>query len=284
MGKTTCDFRGRTLRTLAAGGVRVVESAYSSGLRLSEHAHGQPHFCLVMAGRYAERIRRVDLDRRPGDLMYYGPGVPHAEHHQTDGRHLLIELQAGRLDEIGLGRSANGVPIPMHSERATRLARRMAIVCRRPDPVARLSVECLALEMLLELHGVERVSRHRPARHWLYAVRAILHEHFRRPPELSSIARSVGLHPAHLARGFRKLTGHTLGGYARRLRLEYACRRLRECSDDLAAVALDAGYADQSHLSREVKRATGLTPAALRRTCGVMRAFDESGPAIGGAR
>jgi AraC-like DNA-binding protein len=32
---------------------------------------------------------------------------------------------------------------------------------------------------------------------------------------------------------------------------------------DLARLALDAGYADQSHLTRECRRLTGLTPAAL---------------------
>ena len=34
---------------------------------------------------------------------------------------------------------------------------------------------------------------------------------------------------------------------------------------DLAALAADAGYADQAHLTRECGRLSGLTPAALAR-------------------
>jgi AraC-like DNA-binding protein len=36
-------------------------------------------------------------------------------------------------------------------------------------------------------------------------------------------------------------------------------------NDDLARAALDAGYADQSHLTRECARLAGRTPAALLR-------------------
>jgi AraC-like DNA-binding protein len=34
---------------------------------------------------------------------------------------------------------------------------------------------------------------------------------------------------------------------------------------DLAAIAAEAGYADQAHLTRECGRLSGLTPAALAR-------------------
>jgi AraC-like DNA-binding protein len=37
---------------------------------------------------------------------------------------------------------------------------------------------------------------------------------------------------------------------------------------DLAAIAADAGYADQAHLTRECGRLSGLTPAALARQRG----------------
>ena len=74
-------------------------------------------------------------------------------------------------------------------------------------------------------------------------------------------------------------TAHALGlssRYLRRLLLEHTglgpkehqrIRRLRRFLDDdmrLADAAVAAGYADQSHLSREVSRLCGLPPAALR--------------------
>ncbi len=37
----------------------------------------------------------------------------------------------------------------------------------------------------------------------------------------------------------------------------------RETPPDLAAAAIDAGFSDQSHLGREVRRVTGLSPRRL---------------------
>jgi AraC-like DNA-binding protein len=49
---------------------------------------------------------------------------------------------------------------------------------------------------------------------------------------------------------------------ARILRLQRALRSPHRTTD-LARVAADAGYADQSHLSREVRALTGQSPTEL---------------------
>ena len=46
----------------------------------------------------------------------------------------------------------------------------------------------------------------------------------------------------------------------RRRRLQEAADRLRESDAELAGIAVDLGYADQAHFTRDFRRATGLTP------------------------
>jgi AraC family transcriptional regulator len=67
-----------------------------------------------------------------------------------------------------------------------------------------------------------------------------------------------------VSRTFGAVHGRTLGQYVRELRLEAAQAELAQGARPLAEVALRAGFSDQSHLTRALKRATGLTPARYR--------------------
>ncbi|WP_308796264.1 helix-turn-helix domain-containing protein [Agromyces silvae] len=60
--------------------------------------------------------------------------------------------------------------------------------------------------------------------------------------------------------------GHGPKWLSRRIRLqEVALTLATRPDDDLAAIAADLGYTDQSHLTRDLRAATGITPDAYRR-------------------
>jgi AraC family transcriptional regulator len=73
------------------------------------------------------------------------------------------------------------------------------------------------------------------------------------------------VHPTHLARTFRRFHGRSLGDYVTGLRMQRVCRALSETEDPLAAIATDAGFADQSHLTHIFRDVVGTTPARYRR-------------------
>jgi AraC family transcriptional regulator len=95
-------------------------------------------------------------------------------------------------------------------------------------------------------------------------VRELLQSRFAENLSLGEIAMTAGISAAHLARSFRECQGCTVGEYVRNLRVESACRRLAGSDDGLAQIALAAGFADQSHLTRTFKRHMRITPAAFR--------------------
>ncbi len=73
---------------------------------------------------------------------------------------------------------------------------------------------------------------------------------------MRDLARDAGVHPVHLARAFRKAEKLTPGEYLQRLRVRAACHRLRERDYSLAAIAMECGFADQSHFARVFKKLT----------------------------
>ena len=74
----------------------------------------------------------------------------------------------------------------------------------------------------------------------------------------------MGVHPAHLARCFKREYGQTVGEYARALRLEWAAEQLALDDASLAEIALGAGFADQSHFTRAFRQHAGVTPGRYR--------------------
>jgi AraC-like DNA-binding protein len=81
---------------------------------------------------------------------------------------------------------------------------------------------------------------------------------------LLELARVTAVSPHHLSRVFRSLTGHTISKQRMRLRARDALERLAGGERDLARVAADTGFVDQSHLCRILRRETGRTPSELR--------------------
>ncbi len=81
---------------------------------------------------------------------------------------------------------------------------------------------------------------------------------------LPYLARELAVSPHHLSRIFRTETGHTISRHRMRLRARGALEQLAGGERDLARLAADLGFADQSHLCRVVREETGHAPSALR--------------------
>ena len=82
---------------------------------------------------------------------------------------------------------------------------------------------------------------------------------------LPELARDLAVSPHHLSRIFRSITGQTISRQRMRLRARAALERLAGGERDLASLAADLGFADQSHLCRVLRDETGHAPSALRR-------------------
>jgi len=81
---------------------------------------------------------------------------------------------------------------------------------------------------------------------------------------LHGIAGAVQVRPHRLARDFRDRTGVPLHQYVLGRRVETAARLLQSSETPLATIALECGFADQSHLTTAFRKRVGVTPAAFR--------------------
>jgi AraC-like DNA-binding protein len=88
-------------------------------------------------------------------------------------------------------------------------------------------------------------------------LRANLH----RNVGLNELAGLTGLSKAYVIRSFRRFVGMPPYEWLLQLRIEEARKRLQK-GYPISDLAIELGFADQSHFHRRFKRVTGLTPAA----------------------
>jgi len=77
------------------------------------------------------------------------------------------------------------------------------------------------------------------------------------------LADDLGIGERQLRRRFVTAVGYGPKTLQRVLRFQRFLELARRGGSDLAALAFEAGYADQAHLTRETRRLSGLTPAQL---------------------
>ncbi len=87
-------------------------------------------------------------------------------------------------------------------------------------------------------------------------------------PAVMDLAAVAQMSRYQLDRRMKQVFGLTTGQWLLKLRIEFACRLLRDSDDPVATIALAAGYADQSAFTRQFRSATGLSPREYRQTRG----------------
>ncbi len=83
--------------------------------------------------------------------------------------------------------------------------------------------------------------------------------------DVGSLSARVAASPRQLTRLFRDCMGMGPKRFGRIVRAQAALRRLVQGETPLADLAADLGYADQAHLTRELRQLFGVAPARLAR-------------------
>jgi AraC-like DNA-binding protein len=258
------SYFGTTERRYDLGGLMLAESVFPAGLVIPPHEHTNAFFCLLLEGCCTTSSDCRTWTGGPLTLTLYPAGVAHANRWHESGRVLNVEFARPWLERLRGRTAVLDRPADYAGGPPVWLARRLVEEYRRPDDASPLAVEGLALELLAECARSrdEVPCAHAPP--WLGRVRELLRDRFAESLSLGVVAAAVGISADHLARSFRRCHGCTVGEYVRRLRVEFACRRLAALEVPLVQVALDAGFTDQSHFTKTFKRHMGVTPAAFR--------------------
>jgi AraC-like DNA-binding protein len=204
--------------------------------RMARHRHRGAYVALVLAGGYVEAGDRGRLRVQAGQAVLHGAYESHRNEFSAGGAQVLNLPAHGAPSGAELGRVDDA------------------------DAIARLAEHDLdrAVELL------QQTFHPTPARlnDWPDLLAASLAA----DPDLSlaAWADANGITPQSLSRGFRLAYGTSPKRYRLELRALQALRRLPCWQGSMAALAADAGFADQAHLTRAIVDLTGQPPKRLK--------------------
>jgi AraC-like DNA-binding protein len=230
----------------------------SYGTQSTVDTHDYSQLVLPLAGELSMDIagRGAVLDRSVA--AYVEAGSRHDQVSDVANRALILDLQPRDLDARTADRLASRPYMSMTPE-AANLVDYMGVSLAK----GRVLPHKLKLWVPLLVDALLGEEPQIPSRlaSLLTAVETDLSKNW----TVEIMAERVGVSGSRLHAIFQESLGKSPRAWLTDLRLEQVCRLLTHTELSIAELAYRSGYADQSALTRAMRKATGLTPAAYRR-------------------
>ena len=178
---------------------------------------------------------------------------------------LAEEAGAPRIDRLDFSEWGGIDPVMLHLA----LALRPALL--KPDQASSLFVDQMlaatATHLAVTYGGLSprRRSNAGLASWQERRVTEMIQANLGRDVTLAQLAEACGLSPGHFSRAFKRSLGRTPHRWLVERRVAEAKRLLGETGMDLASIALETGFSDQSHFTRVFSAHAGVSPGAWRR-------------------
>lgn len=247
-------------RPAALPGVEVLRAVGCS--RAWSVYHERYVFVTGAAGASEWRYRGRDYLQEPRGVMLIEPGELHRDTrvlHPTTFTVLFVEAAV-----LEAATTAPAVPHPRHAQTSDPALWRVLTglqhaVARGAPALEQQSRLAEVLGRVLTAHAEHSARSGLPDRPAAVRARDYLHAHWAEDVTLDALSTVAAQSKYHLVRSFRDAFGLPPHAYQVRLRLEKA-RGLLAVGMPITRVALEAGFADQSHFTRYFRQAWGITP------------------------
>jgi AraC-like DNA-binding protein len=244
--------------------------AYFAGHAYDPHRHDTYAIGYTIDGVQSFDYRGARADSRSGNVIVLHPDEVHDGRAGTETgfRYRMLYIEP-RLIRDALGDRARSLPFVREAVSAD--IRLLGVLHRAFDDLDRgleaLETDQIVLALAEALLALDPSARGRPhsATCTLAVERArqFLDAHFGQIVASEELEALTGLDRYALTRQFRAQLGTSPYRYLTMRRLDHVRSSLR-AGHSLADAALASGFADQSHMTRQFKRAYGLSPGHWR--------------------
>jgi AraC-like DNA-binding protein len=255
---------GRNVIRFGAGAAGIERAeAFLTTCAFEPHRHDTYAIGITLAGVQTFRYRGQRRIGLPGQVHVLHPDETHDGAAATDAglRYRIVYIDPALIRWALDDRELPFVPEPVHAPTPTTriVASLLADLDEPISELGRVEIAASIADLLRSLSGrpERRISIDAAA---VETVRAYLAADPTAPTPAARLEQIAGTDRFTIARQFRRAFGTSPDRYRTMRRLHFARAQI-ERGMPLAQAAAEAGFADQSHMTRQFKRTYGFTPA-----------------------
>lgn len=231
------------------------------------HVHEEYCVLLMLKGAELTVCRGVSHITLPGSLGFMNPDVVHSSS-SIGAEYRIIRIKPGLFSRIVFESAGRDLGTPhfdrlvVDDARTFRLLLNLHHKLEENNSSLEQESEFVSTMGILVRRLVANPPAARPTgkepRH-VKTIRDYLKSHYAENVSLSQLTSITKLSPFYLLRVFHNQVGFPPHEYQTQVRIAHARKLLLE-GKPISHVALETGFCDQSHLSRNFKRIVGMTP------------------------
>jgi AraC family transcriptional regulator len=251
-------YSGNAVDSLRAEGVIAGAQTFrKERAPATVHYHENSHLSFVMQGGVSDKRRNREIERLPGELMFFHAGEPHQtviESFPTKNINLAVErefLRANLATEAAVNSAVDKNP------NAKFIMLKIYRELISEDVFSDSSIKMLLLNLI---HANPETDSEKARPGWTSIVAQLTRDKWNESLTLKDLSAAAGVHPITVSKHFPKYFSCTFGEYMRRLKIEKSLYFLKVSSFSLTEIAAECGFSDQSHFIRTFKQLTGFLP------------------------
>ena len=226
------------------------------------HAHQSHLLVLITDGAREMDLSQQTIQIRAGQGFFLPAGTSHACRSIVQHDYYAIAVPEAFWAELADENTLPAFTFFDHGAAGLSALRELLRVLRfDADPMA---IETALLAVLTSVQSGEQPVCDEAHVHMVESVRSWLCSHFTEPVRLQDLVKLTGWQPGTINKLFRMHAGIPPYEFLLHQRLREVAHLLRASGMQLSDIAVETGFADQSHMQRLFRRAYGVTPKAYR--------------------
>lgn len=263
------SYFGQQRNKLSLNGLIITDTDYTHDF-VDWHYHENAYFTFLLRGKLTETNKKESFQLTPGSLLFHQWQDPHyniKEPEHARGFHVEVPrpwFELNLLNTDGLHGS-----FQLYHPNLKLLIEKLYWESKIVDESTALSIHALMLQIFALMQNSESNLDGLIIPKWVDVVRQVLHDESKNTSlTLEWISRQANVHPVHLSREFSKHFHSSFGDYTRTIKVQRSLAFLRKSCLSVKSIALDCGFADESHFIRLFKKQMGTTPTEYRKVIG----------------